>query len=221
MTESAKTMLELADEMRRHKGATLGLNGQIKIPIEFLDQCEAALRRTAPADVRKAFKPFADFMDTPIFQKLSDDTRLTAGSPMARRQLMVGDLRKLSAALTSAPADVRAALEPFAKISLWRDTYPDAKDDTLTARQLEGYINVEDVRRARSVLASTIPDDQRATEDMTLAWNVRKATIEEIARDCEIRAGLSSADHNSVLLRELAQNLRALAAPQEQEVPGR
>lgn len=49
---------------------------------------------------------------------------------------------------------MREALEPLAKISLWRDKYPDATADFLTARELQGYLKVEDVRRARAALAS-------------------------------------------------------------------
>lgn len=48
---------------------------------------------------------------------------------------------------------LRAALEPFAKISLWRDQYPDAKNDELTTRQLKGYIRIADVRAARKAIA--------------------------------------------------------------------
>lgn len=47
---------------------------------------------------------------------------------------------------------LRAALRPFAKISLWRDTYPDAKSDRIMAQQMQGYIKVEDVRAARAAL---------------------------------------------------------------------
>jgi hypothetical protein len=45
--------------------------------------------------------------------------------------------------------ELRAALKPFAEIPLWRDVYPDAKHDELTAQQVRGYIQVEHVRAAR------------------------------------------------------------------------
>lgn len=47
---------------------------------------------------------------------------------------------------------LREALQPLAKIPLWRDSYPDAKSDELTAQQMGGFINAEDVRRAHAAL---------------------------------------------------------------------
>ena len=56
--------------------------------------------------------------------------------------------------LTAERDEAREVLGPFAKIALWRDSYPDAKKDVLAAYQLQGYIKVDDVRAARAALAS-------------------------------------------------------------------
>jgi hypothetical protein len=48
--------------------------------------------------------------------------------------------------------DLKKALQPLAKIGLWRDLYPDAKNDTLMDRRLVGIVSVADVRAARAVL---------------------------------------------------------------------
>lgn len=53
------------------------------------------------------------------------------------------------------------ALSPFAAISLWRDLYPDAKDDFPSDRRMQGMINPDHVRAARA--ASSKPDDQGTT----------------------------------------------------------
>jgi hypothetical protein len=47
---------------------------------------------------------------------------------------------------------LQAALQPFAAIPLWRDTYPDAKHDELAVRQMQGLIQVKHIRAARLVL---------------------------------------------------------------------
>jgi hypothetical protein len=72
---------------------------------ERLNRVDKALARRlsesmqAASKAHTAFKPFADFMDTPMFEKLTEDTVLTPGSPMARRQLNVGDFRRLRDAM--------------------------------------------------------------------------------------------------------------------------
>jgi hypothetical protein len=52
----------------------------------------------------EAFKPFADYMAGGSFSALPDGMPLTPGSPMARRQITIGDLRKLAASIEAAPA---------------------------------------------------------------------------------------------------------------------
>lgn len=49
--------------------------------------------------VQTAFEPFVKFMTGNGFDKLSDDTPLTAGTYMASRQLTVGHFRKLATAI--------------------------------------------------------------------------------------------------------------------------
>ena len=44
--------------------------------------------------LRAALKPFADFADTPTFEKLPDDYPMTQGSALARRQVTAGDFKK-------------------------------------------------------------------------------------------------------------------------------
>jgi hypothetical protein len=47
---------------------------------------------------------------------------------------------------------LKEALKPFAAIPLWRDTYPDARLDSLAAYQMMGYVKVADVRAAREAI---------------------------------------------------------------------
>ena len=61
------------------------------------------------AALAEAFKPFADFMSAPLFAKLSDETQLSAGSPMARRQISCGDLRKLADVIARTPSQPAAS----------------------------------------------------------------------------------------------------------------
>lgn len=46
-------------------------------------------------------------------------------------------------------AEYREALKPLARISLWRDAYPDAAQDILTDQRLP--FTAEEVRRARAL----------------------------------------------------------------------
>lgn len=57
------------------------------------------------------------------------------------------------ASLKARIQELEGALQPLAEIPLWRDTYPDAKDDTLVQRQLQGYVTVASIRTARAALA--------------------------------------------------------------------
>jgi hypothetical protein len=66
-----------------------------------------------------AFKPFADFMAGGMFDKLSDETRLTAGSPIARRQLTIGDLRKLAEAVATSQSRGAAEGAGADRVRVW------------------------------------------------------------------------------------------------------
>jgi len=50
----------------------------------------------------------------------------------------------------------REAIRPFAKISLWRDTYPDGPD-VLTDYRLQGYFTPDQVRAARAFVNDERP----------------------------------------------------------------
>ena len=46
---------------------------------------------------------------------------------------------------------LRAALKPLAEIALWRDTYPDAKFNSMPSH-MDGYLSIEDILKAREAL---------------------------------------------------------------------
>lgn len=48
---------------------------------------------------------------------------------------------------------LRAALKPFADLSLWRDTYPDGPDILSSGSMMTQYISADMVRAARAALA--------------------------------------------------------------------
>lgn len=52
-----------------------------------------------------AWKPFADFINDPLFPRIPDDTLLTAGSALMESQLTFGNLRALNDALSFNPID--------------------------------------------------------------------------------------------------------------------
>lgn len=104
--DSAAVQMFMAQLIVAENGSSL--NGAITIPKQTLpasvyDAAIAAANRLAakPVDdgVREAFKPFADFMAGSAFDKLPGEMPLTNGSGMARRQLTVGDFRKLREAI--------------------------------------------------------------------------------------------------------------------------
>ncbi len=69
------------------------------------------------------------------------------------------ELAQVVAMIRGEAALLREALEPLARIGLWRDLYPDATEDFPTDRRLKGLINPDDVRRARALLG-TLPAAQ-------------------------------------------------------------
>lgn len=48
---------------------------------------------------------------------------------------------------------LREALKPLAGIDLWRDTYPDAKFNSMPSH-MDGYLTVDDVLKARAALGN-------------------------------------------------------------------
>jgi Transposase domain (DUF772)/Transposase DDE domain len=88
--ETVKRQAEIIHDLRERLAVAERL---VRVDTALARQLSESMR--ANARHRAAFKPFADFMNSPTFDKLSDDTVITAGSPMARRQLNVGDLHRL------------------------------------------------------------------------------------------------------------------------------
>lgn len=90
MTDDLIDLLE--QQIPDHDGDTC-----IAITTEERDKILVALR------IMKVIQPFIDFTRTPTFNILSDEFELTAGSPMAHRQLTAGDFRRLLEAIGEKP----------------------------------------------------------------------------------------------------------------------
>ena len=96
--ETVKRQAEIIHDLRERLAVAERL---VRVDTALARQLSESIRTNARH--RAAFKPFADFTNSPTFDKLSDDTVITAGLPMARRQLNVGDLRRLRDALEELP----------------------------------------------------------------------------------------------------------------------
>jgi hypothetical protein len=68
--------------------------------LEDLDRLKAAPNPSG--ELLEAAKPFLDFAEGRMFDMLPDSEPMTKGSPLARRQITAGDLRRLKAAIQRA-----------------------------------------------------------------------------------------------------------------------
>lgn len=106
-----------------------------------------ALRRAGRDRILKSDKEAArDLLDDEGFAMAGDGERQRAVELWARKIRVEAEL-----STASALERCRKALEPFAEIPLWRDTYPDARSDCLFG-EISVLVSVEQVREARATL---------------------------------------------------------------------
>ena len=81
----------------------MGADNQAERVMAMREQMQREIEhlKATNAKLRAALKPFADYADSPLALKMDRNFVITQGSPMARRQLTMGDC--LNALVTLKP----------------------------------------------------------------------------------------------------------------------